>query len=77
MERTTVYLTQELKTSIRNVAKREGRSEADVIREALARYVAEPQFQRPRPKSLGIAHSGRIQSDQLEEWLDKNREREW
>jgi hypothetical protein len=77
MERTTIFLPLEMKISIKAAAKRRGSSEAEIIREALAKYVAEPEFQRPRPKSIGIVNSGRIQSDQLEEWLAENWERDW
>ncbi len=77
MERTTVYLPLELKVSIKAAAKREGSSEAEVIREALTRYLADHEHERPRPKSIGIASSGRIQSDNLEEWLAENWKRDW
>ena len=77
MERTTVYLPLELKVSIKAVAKRKGSSEAEVIREALAKYMAEPEFQRPRPKTIGIISSGEVQSDRFEEWLSENWERDW
>ncbi len=53
VEKTTVYLTKELKQRIKAAARREGRSEAAVIRAALDLY-AQP---RKRPRS-GLFSSG-------------------
>lgn len=72
MERTTVYLPLELKVSIKAAAKRNGSSEAEIIREALNQYMAEPVRQRPRPKSIGIISSGEVQAEHFEEWLAEN-----
>ncbi len=47
MLRTTVYLTPELKADVERVARLERRSEAEVIRAALARYAAAAV---PRPR---------------------------
>ena len=77
MERTTVYLPLELKISIKTAAKRRGSSEAEVIRDALEQYLADHDRKRPRPKSIGVASSGRIQSENLEDWLAENWERDW
>ncbi|MGD9711392.1 MAG: CopG family transcriptional regulator [Thermomicrobiales bacterium] len=77
MERTTVYLPTELKVSIKAAARRRGSSEADVIREALTKYIAEPDAKRPRPKTIGIIHSGEVQSDRFEEWLEENWKQDW
>jgi predicted transcriptional regulator len=40
MERTQIYLDEELKEALRAVAEREGRSLAAVVREAVAEYVS-------------------------------------
>jgi len=48
MLRTTVYLTPELKDRLEQFAASRGRSEADVIRSALAAYTADQV--RPRPR---------------------------
>jgi Arc/MetJ-type ribon-helix-helix transcriptional regulator len=60
MRKTTVYLPDELKARLERVAAEQNRSEANVIRAALAEYTAR---ERPRPRlplfrSLGepIAH---------------------
>ncbi len=77
MERTTVYLPTELKLALKAAARRHGSSEAKIIREAVARYIAEPDVERSLPKSIGIANSGRIQSEHLDEWLEENWKRDW
>lgn len=53
MQKTTVYLPKELKQRIETVARREGRSEAAVIRAALDQYVG-----ASRPPRSGLFASG-------------------
>ncbi len=76
MEKTTVYIPTELKMSIRASAKRQGASEAHVIREALAAYVAaEP---RPLPCLFGsVASDGTVTSENYEDWLSENWKPDW
>ena len=57
MTKTSVYLPEELKHGLTLVARRRGRSEAELIREAIARLVAEEGQDRPRPKA-GLFTSG-------------------
>jgi hypothetical protein len=103
----TLVVPEELKIEIEAVSKREHRSEADVIRDALRQYVAHSEdIDWPRsigmvsdgsfnaaddekytkeawmlnpkvPQSIGVASSGRIQSDEVDEWLEQNWERDW
>lgn len=47
MQKTTVYLPAELKTSLRSVARSTGSSEAELIRQAVAAKVL--RHPRPRP----------------------------
>jgi hypothetical protein len=47
MEKTTVYLSVELKTALRRVARERGVSEAEVIRDSIRRTVSGA---RPRPR---------------------------
>jgi hypothetical protein len=54
MEKTTVYLSLELKTAIKRVARRRGLSEAEVIRDSIQRAVG---GDRPRPRG-GLFASG-------------------
>jgi len=56
MKRTTVYLTDDLRSAVKRVARSEGVSEASVIRDAIAGYTAARA--RPRPR-LGIFDSGK------------------
>jgi Arc/MetJ-type ribon-helix-helix transcriptional regulator len=48
MEKTTVYLPAELKRAIKRLARQQGRSEADLIREALARVAEGRDAPAPR-----------------------------
>jgi len=48
MTKTTVYLPKELKARLELVARREGRSEADLIREALTEALAARTPPKPR-----------------------------
>jgi hypothetical protein len=52
--KTTIYLPEHLKRSIARLARRRGRSEASVIREALERLA---ESDRPRPRA-GLFRSG-------------------
>lgn len=48
MEKTTVYLPVELKRSLSRLAAASGRSEAEIIRQAIAAQVQATQQTRPR-----------------------------
>jgi len=48
MRKTTLYLPDELKASVESLAGQEGRSEAEIIREAIRDKVAGVQAPRPR-----------------------------
>ena len=54
MEKTTVYLSAELRSAIRLAARRRGVSEAEVIRDSIRSTVGE---ERPRPHG-GLFASG-------------------
>jgi hypothetical protein len=56
MEKTTLYLTEELQAELRALARRTGRPQAQLIRDAVAEYVA--RAERPWPRSIGIVSSG-------------------
>ena len=47
MKRTTIMAEEELLYKIEQIAQERGRSKADVIREALANYVAEVEAESP------------------------------
>jgi plasmid stability protein len=57
MRRTQIYLEEDVDRELRAVAAAEGRSAADLIREALRRYLAERK--RPEPDPI-LAMAGTI-----------------
>jgi plasmid stability protein len=48
MRRTTIYLTDELKAALERTAAAQGKSEAEVVRSALAAATAQQAPPRPR-----------------------------
>jgi metal-responsive CopG/Arc/MetJ family transcriptional regulator len=54
MDKTTIYLPEELKSRIRRIARQRGVSEAEVIRESIRSAVGD---ERPRPHG-GLFASG-------------------
>ena len=48
VKRTTIYLPDDLKAKLEATARAEGRTEADVIREALANALEQQGSRRPR-----------------------------
>lgn len=71
MEKTTLYLPADLQRALREEGRRSGRSQAQVIREALTAHLA--RRRRPKPRSIGIAEDGRLAARDSEAWLY----REW
>ena len=72
MHRTTVYLDEEIALAIRQLAEREQRSQAEIIREALQRYLKHTRARGgpPRPVGIGAWRSGRGDvSERAEELL--------
>jgi predicted transcriptional regulator len=69
MERTTIYLPEELQRSLREAARRAGRPQAELIREALTSYLeGQP---RPVARSIGLGHDAELAGRDTEEWLDE------
>jgi predicted transcriptional regulator len=56
MVKTTVYLDPELALALRQLADSRGRSQADLIRQAIARYTR--RSVRIQPKGVGQYRSG-------------------
>lgn len=71
MRRTTLYVNEELALAIRQLAERQQRPQAQLIREALTRYLKHAQRQALRPEVPGIGayRSGRsdvsVQAEKL------------
>jgi predicted transcriptional regulator len=70
MEKTTIYLPDDLRIALKEIARRSGRPQAELIREAIAAYVSVQE--RPRPKTFGIVSRGDIQGADIEDWLAEN-----
>jgi hypothetical protein len=60
MKRTTIFLEESLERRLKQYARRQGKSFAQCVREAVAAYVATPH-QRPGmlPSWVGMGDSGR------------------
>ena len=73
MLRTTVYLDDEIALAIRQLAETQKRSQADIIRDALRKYIKQTSRQgRPPLSGVGAYHSGRSDiSEKAEELLKK------
>jgi predicted transcriptional regulator len=65
MHKTTLYLEEELRERIARVAKQTGRSQADVIRDALRSFF----MRRKKPRSIGLGKGGPDLSDRTEDLL--------
>jgi hypothetical protein len=70
MEKTTLYLPKELQRLLRDTAKATGRSQTELVREALDAYLS--KVERPFPQSVGIGDDDLTARDS-EKWLM----REW
>jgi plasmid stability protein len=71
MTKTTLYLPDDLRTKLRAEARRRGRPQAELVRDALEAYLR-PQRQ-PLPRFIGIAEDGVIPARDAKEWI----RREW
>ena len=67
MHKTTVYLPEDLQRALREVARRTGRREAAIIREALSVYLAHQA--RPLPRSIGVGADAELAARDSEKWL--------
>ncbi len=70
MDKTTVYLPTELHFEVRAIARRTGRPQAVVIREAIQEYV--DRQDEPELLSLGIAENAGLDGADVEDWLKAN-----
>lgn len=71
MEKTTLYLTATMKDRLEAVARGEGRTQADLAREAIETYLAGKELPAPR---WGIAAGGAddgVTSANLDDFLDR------
>lgn len=70
MQKTTIYLPEELHAQIKAASQREQRPQADVIRGVLQRHFE--QQERPILRSVGIIKDSDLQSVDIEDWLTEN-----
>ena len=60
MKRTTLFIEEALEAEVKALARRRGTAAAGLVREAIARYVAEETREETRvPRFLGAGRSGR------------------
>ncbi len=59
MKRTTIFADESMLDALKEIARREDVSIAEVIRQALNRFIADRQRTKRLPSILGIGQSGR------------------
>jgi hypothetical protein len=74
MKKMTLYLTDDMHRGLKDAARRTGKSEAQMIRESVAAYLADQP--RSYPRSIGIASSGRIPAETAKDWIHAQWDRE-
>jgi hypothetical protein len=67
MEKTTVYLPAHLQRALKEAARSEKRSQAEVLRSALEDYLA--RRESPRLRSVGIGADRELSGAESEDWL--------
>ncbi len=77
MEKTTIYLPTSVKYELRALARQTTRTEAEIVRTAIAKYVAEESAGRPSPQSWGMYSDGSIDAENYEEFLNEHWKRDW
>jgi predicted transcriptional regulator len=67
VNKTTLYLPEDLRRTLKEEARRTGRPEAAIVREALAAYLRHRV--RPRPRSIGAGEDLEVAARDSEAWL--------
>jgi metal-responsive CopG/Arc/MetJ family transcriptional regulator len=67
MEKTTLYLPEDLQRELRDAARREGRPQSELVRDALGAYLRERP--RPRPRSIGMLEDTELRSEDAKRWV--------
>ncbi|HEU4888856.1 MAG TPA: CopG family transcriptional regulator [Thermoanaerobaculia bacterium] len=70
MKKTTLYLPDDLKEQVEKVARAERRSEADIIREAIATAVERRSPPEPRIPLPGVKLGNRSVAERAAELMD-------
>lgn len=66
MNKTTVYLPDDLREAVKRVARSRGVPEAEVIRDAIRQVVAK---ERPKPQFGIVTGDGSSVADNIDEWM--------
>jgi hypothetical protein len=67
MEKTTLYLERETRSRLRDAARRSGRPQAELLREAITRYLDSDAA--PVPRSIGLGVDPEVTGANSEDWL--------
>jgi hypothetical protein len=67
MEKTTLYLPADLRRGLKDAARRSGRPQAVLIREAIGEYLSSRSS--PRPRSIGLGDDFGVSAAESEDWL--------
>jgi hypothetical protein len=67
---TTVELPPDVKRDLEDLARRSGRTEAEIVVEAVERHLA--AVARPRPQAIGVYDDPEVTGENYEEWLAAN-----
>lgn len=67
MEKTTLYLPEQLQRELREAARRERRPQAELVREALQAYLGGRR--RPRPRSIGMLEDRELRGEDAKRWI--------
>lgn len=70
MQKTTLYLPAELHKSLKEAAKREQKSQAELIREVLSNYMKTRP--RPVPSCIGVAEDAGVTARESEDWINQH-----
>lgn len=68
MEKTTVYIPEEVQRNLRQMARREGRPQAALVRQALEEYLEKAG--RPHLRSVGAGEDKGLTAQDAEAWLE-------
>lgn len=66
MNKTTIYLTDDLRDGVKRIAQTRGVAEAEVIRDAIRQVVAK---ERPKPKFGLFSGDGSSVAENMDEWM--------
>lgn len=67
MHKTTLYLPDELRCSLKEAARTAGKPEAELVREALRSYLHAEE--RPRPTFIGIGEDSELSAVDAKRWV--------